>query len=107
MVLPNVSISVHSDASVGRTLRRYCNPELDKLLAASRRTVDRGQRKELYSRIQKILAEDAVYTSLWYRDNFVVIREEFQGFQIYAGGEYIALKDVEREESDVVSFLRP
>jgi peptide/nickel transport system substrate-binding protein len=91
----------------GANRGRYRNPELDDLLAASRRTVDRGQRKGLYSRIQKILAEDAVYTSLWYRDNFVVIREGFRGFQIYAGGAYISLKDVEWEESDVVSFLRP
>lgn len=91
----------------GANRGRYYNPELDKLLAASRRTVDRGRRRELYSRIQKILAEDAVYTSLWYRDNFVVIREGFRGFQIYAGGEYISLKNVEREESYVVSFLHP
>jgi peptide/nickel transport system substrate-binding protein len=91
----------------GANRGRYRNPELDELLAASRRTVDRGKRKRLYSLIQKILAEDAVYTSLWYRDNLVVIREKFRGFQIYAGGEYISLKDVEQEDGDVVSFLHP
>ena len=99
----------HSSSSPpnGANRGRYHNPELDKLLVASRRAVDKGRRRELYSRIQKILAEDAVYTSLWYRNNLVVIREGFRGFQIYAGGEYVSLKDVEREEGNVVSFLHP
>ena len=91
----------------GANRGQYRNPTLDELLTLSRRTVDRANRKELYSRIQKILAEDIVYTSLWYRNNLVVIREEFHGFQIYAGGEYISLKDVEREEGNVISFLHP
>ena len=91
----------------GANRGRYRNPTLDKLLTLSRRTADRTQRKELYSRIQKILAEDTVYTSLWYRNNLVVIREQFRGFQIYAGGEYISLQDVEWEQSNVVSFICP
>jgi peptide/nickel transport system substrate-binding protein len=91
----------------GANRGRYCNPTLDKLLTLSRRTVDRAQRKELYSRIQKILAKDTVYTSLWYRNNLVVIREQFHGFQIYAGGEYISLKNVKQEKSDVVSVIWP
>lgn len=91
----------------GANRGRYHNPELDKLLEVSRRTVDQIQRKRLYSRIQQILAEDAVYTSLWYRDNLVVMRKEFRGFQIYAGGEYKSLQDVYREEHDVVSSQRP
>jgi len=78
----------------GANRGRYRNPEVDRLLEASRRTLDKGRRKRLYSRIQKILAEDAVYTSLWYRDNLVVIREWFKGFRIYAGGEYTSLKDL-------------
>ncbi len=81
----------------GANRGRYHNTELDRLLEVSRRTVDQVQRKGLYSRIQKLLAEDAVYTSLWYRDNLVVIGEGFAGFQIYAGGEYRSLKDVFQE----------
>jgi peptide/nickel transport system substrate-binding protein len=79
----------------GANRGRYRNPEVDRLLEISRRTIDKGQRRRLYSKIQKILAEDAVYTSLWYRDNLVVIREGFNGFRIYAGGEYSSLKDLE------------
>jgi ABC-type transport system substrate-binding protein len=73
---------------------------LDRLLEVSRRTIDQARRKGMYSRIQKILAEDAVYTSLWYRDNLVVITEGLRGFQIYAGGEYRSLRDVFWEGND-------
>jgi peptide/nickel transport system substrate-binding protein len=78
----------------GANRGRYRNPDVDRLLEVSRRTIDKGQRRRFYSQIQKILAEDAVYTSLWYRDNLVVIREGFSGFRIYAGGEYSSLKDL-------------
>jgi peptide/nickel transport system substrate-binding protein len=91
----------------GANRGRYRNPKLDELLTLSRRTMDRAHRKELYSRIQKILAEDTVYTSLWYRNNLVVIRKKFHGFHIYAGGEYLSLKDVEQEKSDAVSVRYP
>jgi len=91
----------------GANRGRYHNPELDRILELSRRTVDQVQRKRLYGRIQQMVAEDAVYTSLWYRDNLVVMREEFRGFQIYAGGEYKSLQAVHREAHDVVSSQRP
>ncbi len=91
----------------GANRGRYRNPEVDRLLEESRRSADKGRRKRLYSRIQKILAENAVYTSLWYRDNLVVIREVFKGFQIYAGGEYTSLKDIYIEGGEVASSSRP
>lgn len=88
----------HSSSSPpdGANRGHYRNPEVDRLLDEARRTVDKERRKKLYSGIQKVLAEDAVYTSLWYRDNLVVITDGFEGFQIYAGGEYTSLKDLMR-----------
>ena len=91
----------------GANRGRYRNADLDSVLEISRRTVDQTRRKELYSRIQKILAEDAVYTSLWYRNNLVVIRKGFSGFRVYTGGEYRSLKDVFREEGYGASAARP
>jgi peptide/nickel transport system substrate-binding protein len=83
----------------GANRGRYSNAEVDRLLEQARRTCDQARRKALYGRIQKILAEDAVYTSLWYRDNLVVIKKGLSGFQIYPGGEFISLKDVSWEGS--------
>ena len=91
----------------GANRGRYRTAEVDRLLEQSRRTCDQAQRKELYSRVQKILAEDAVYTSLWYRDNLVVIKKGLSGFRVYAGGEFTSLKDVFWEGSDGASAAHP
>ena len=72
----------------------YSNRKVDSLLEKSRTILDPDKRKNVYSKIQKILAEDIPYTSLWYVKNIVVIRNCFQGFKIYPGGEYTSLKDV-------------
>jgi peptide/nickel transport system substrate-binding protein len=84
----------------GANRGRYRNAEVDRLLERSRRTIDQQRRKELYSRVQKILAADAVYTSLWYRDNLVVVKKGLAGFRIYTGGEFTSLQDVSWEGSD-------
>jgi peptide/nickel transport system substrate-binding protein len=110
VVDPDIFYYLFHSSSVppnGANRGRYCNPDVDRLLEASRRTVDWALRKGIYSRIQKILAEDAVYTSLWYRDNLVVIKKGFSGFHIYAGGEYRSLKDVSWEGSYGASAERP
>jgi peptide/nickel transport system substrate-binding protein len=91
----------------GANRGRYHNAEMDRLLEQSRRTCDQQRRKELYSRIQKILAEDAVYTSLWYRDNLVVIKKGFSGFRIYAGGEFTSLQAISWEGSYGASAQHP
>jgi len=91
----------------GANRGRYYNADVDRLLAQSRRLVDQGRRKELYSRIQKILADDAVYTSLWYRDNLVVIKKGFSGLRIYAGGEFTSLQDISWEGSYGASAALP
>jgi peptide/nickel transport system substrate-binding protein len=84
----------------GANRGRYGNAEVDRLLEQSRRIVDQARRKALYSRVQKILAADAVYTSLWYRDNLVVVKKGLAGFRIYTGGEFTSLQDVSWEGSD-------
>jgi peptide/nickel transport system substrate-binding protein len=110
VVDPDIFYYLFHSSSVppnGANRGRYDNVEVDRLLEQSRRTCDWVLRKGIYSRIQKILAEDAVYTSLWYRDNLVVIKKGFSGFQIYTGGEYRSLKDVSWEGSYGASAARP
>ena len=82
----------------GANRGHYRNEEVDRLLEEARSCLDQGRRKALYERIQRILAEDAVYTSLWYRDNLVVVRRRLRGFKIYPGGQYTSLKEAWVEE---------
>jgi len=86
----------HSDSMPprGANRGRYSNPEVDRLLELSRVTLDQHERAGIFSRIQKILAEDCVYVSLWYTDNVVVQKKSLSPFVIYPGGEYLSLAEM-------------
>src|SRR5512146_797154 len=64
----------------------YINPELDRLIQEGRQTVDQDRRKEIYARVQQILARDLPYINLWYLDNVVVHSRRVQDFQISPSG---------------------
>lgn len=59
----------------------YKNPELDKLLVAGRRTFDQEKRKEIYFKIQEILAEDQPYTFLYVPMSLPIVSSRFHGIK--------------------------
>ncbi|MFC1855586.1 ABC transporter substrate-binding protein [Thermodesulfobacteriota bacterium] len=97
IVDPDIFYYVFHTASfppAGANRNLYKNPIMDDLIEQSRREQDKKKRKELYSYIQRIAAEDIIYTPLWYVKNVVAINKKFKGFIIYPGGQYTSLKDV-------------
>jgi peptide/nickel transport system substrate-binding protein len=72
----------------GANRGHYRNPALDGLLDQARVEMDRDKRKEILSRIQKIVAEDEPYINLWYPDNVCVHRARITGIAIPPGGDY-------------------
>jgi len=82
----------------GANRGRYKNPEVDRLLELSRVTLDRAERKRLFSEIQKILARDLVYVSLYNHTDVAVIKKIFTGYEIYPTGEFRSLKKVQVSE---------
>lgn len=75
----------------------YSNQILDSLLVLGRITLDKGKRKEIYSKVQKIVSEELPYLSLWFDNNILVTQKDIEGFEIYSGGEWSSLKDVYRK----------
>ncbi len=59
----------------------YCNPELDELLEKGRYTLDKEKRKEIYYKIQEILAEDQPYNFLYIPMNLEAIHKRFYGIK--------------------------
>jgi peptide/nickel transport system substrate-binding protein len=86
----------HSDSlpPAGANRGRYRNAEIDDLLDRSRVELDSSARRGLFSRIQKILAADSVYVSLWYPDDIYALSDRFEGFEAFPGGQYTSLKKV-------------
>ncbi len=79
---------------VGANRSRYSNPEVDRLVDAGRRETDQTSRREAYQQIQRIVAKDLPYVSLWYLDNVVVFNKRIQGMKLYPSGEYDFLNDI-------------
>lgn len=63
----------------GLNFTHYKNPQLDKLLAAQRKTFDRVERKRLLFKIQEIMAEDVPYTFLYVADALPIVNSRFHG----------------------------
>lgn len=60
----------------------YRNAEMDELLLAARRTIDRAERARLYERALGLWRRDLPLIPLVHGDNIVVLRREVAGFRI-------------------------
>ncbi len=64
-----------------RNVYGYSNPELDRLLDQGRITVDYGQRKEVYDRVQEIIFQDVPVFYAWDRPFIYVTSNQFRGYE--------------------------
>ncbi|HKS68020.1 MAG TPA: ABC transporter substrate-binding protein [Candidatus Acidoferrales bacterium] len=72
----------------GANRGHYKNPQLDTLLDQARVEMNVQKRKEVLSKIQKILAVDEPYITLWYADNVVVHRKRLTNIVIPPAGDF-------------------
>ena len=82
----------------GANRGHYSDPDVDQWIEAARRTADRVTRKDLYGRIQKRLAEDLPYMSLWHPHNIVLMRKGLKGFVPYPTGDFRSMWKVYWEQ---------
>jgi peptide/nickel transport system substrate-binding protein len=81
----------------GTNRGRYRNAALDALMDNARTESDREKRRRLFSEIQKDVAEDAPYVSLWYLDNICVHRARISNVRLTASGDYDFLREIEAQ----------
>ena len=72
----------------------YSNPEMDRLVEAGMRTIDRDQRAKIYAQVQQLAADDLPYVSLWWVDNVAVMNRRLAGFESYPNGSLRSLATV-------------
>ncbi|MGZ4779190.1 MAG: ABC transporter substrate-binding protein [Thermoanaerobaculia bacterium] len=70
----------------GQNRGYYVNPRVDKLIEEGRSTFDRAKRKTAYDEIQRIVADELPYVSLYHRDNVAIMRKNISGFEMYPSG---------------------
>lgn len=66
--------------SAGANRGAYSNPEVDALLEAGEREGDPQKRRQIYSKVQKILARELPYISLWHEDNIAITAKDVSGY---------------------------
>jgi len=72
----------------------YSNPDMDRLVEAGMRTIDRDQRAKIYAHVQQLAADDLPYVSLWWVDNVAVMNQRLVGFESYPNGSLRSLATV-------------
>jgi peptide/nickel transport system substrate-binding protein len=72
----------------GANRGHYSDPDVDGWIEEARRVADRSIRKELYGCIQKRLAQDLPYVSLWHPHNIVLMKKGLKGFVPYPTGDF-------------------
>ena len=80
---------------MGGNRGHYRNSEIDALLDRARVESDQEKRRELFSKVQKIIAKDLPYFSLWFMDNVSVHRKRITDVQISPTGDFDFLRRIE------------
>jgi peptide/nickel transport system substrate-binding protein len=77
-----------------RNRGKYSDPQIDQWVEGARTAETEDEQKHFYSLIQKKVAEDCPYVSLWYESNVAVFRKELQGFELTPNADVRVLKNV-------------
>jgi len=90
-------LSSKSTAPGGANFTHYINPTVDQILSDAQATLDRAKRKELYFKLQDIIAADLPFSYVGATRSYVGVNKRVQGYQltIHSGsGPRTWMKDV-------------
>lgn len=77
----------------------YSNPEVDRLIDLATRSTDDDERRRYYGEVQKLVAEDVPYVSLWYKTNISVTQATISGLRLNATADFSSLKEARKGKS--------
>ena len=94
IVEPDIYYEVFHSASMppaGSNRGGYRNPAVDRLAERGRLTADPIERRGIYAELQRIVAEDLPYVSLWYPNNVVMLKRRVEDFVPSPSGDWRSL----------------
>lgn len=77
----------------GMDFRRWNNAEIDRLLDDGRTTLDRNRRKQIYDRVQTMMAEDPISIPLYAPNSLYSMNRKVRGFKPYPTGFMFGLRE--------------
>jgi peptide/nickel transport system substrate-binding protein len=93
---PDIFRLVYSSGAIppnGQNRSRYVNPQIDKLLIEAQ-TASMDRRKEIFSQVQKTLAEDLPQIYLWYPATVVIYRDRISNVKVDPSGDWSAIRNM-------------
>jgi peptide/nickel transport system substrate-binding protein len=74
----------------------YSNDVVDWLIDKGRTTMDKGERKSIYAKMNKIISDEQPYIFLWYPKSVVAVRDRVGGLLTEPGptGPFLYIEDV-------------
>ena len=75
----------------------FSDPEVDRLIDEASNATDYETRRQLYGKVQQLLADAAPYISLWHRTNFALAQPELEGIRLSPQGDFTFLRNVSRK----------
>ncbi len=74
----------------------FSDPRVDRLLDEATTSTDEARRRTLFNQVQRLIAEQAPYISLWCKTNVIVARRDLTGIRLLPTGDFSFLRDVSR-----------
>ncbi len=81
-VFASSAIPTEANHWVGGNRGGYVNPRIDQLTDAAASELDPAKRAALYGQVQRILAHDLPYVSLWHEDTVAVMSRRLRDFDV-------------------------
>jgi peptide/nickel transport system substrate-binding protein len=85
---------IPTETRPSRNRSRYSNKELDALIDEAINTFDREKGKQLYARVQEIVARDVPVLPLWYQANIVIAQKKVGNIKVDASGDWGFVKNL-------------
>jgi peptide/nickel transport system substrate-binding protein len=70
----------------------YENPQVDALIDQASRALDESTRRDLYRRVQQLVAADVPYVSLWAKTNVAVAQKNLEGVTLSPTADFSFLR---------------
>lgn len=78
----------------GRNRGHYQNAEVDALLERGRVSTDAADRKRIYSEVQRVVADELPYVSLWHPNNVSIVHRRVQGYRLHPQGGFNSFSEL-------------
>jgi peptide/nickel transport system substrate-binding protein len=81
---------------IGFNRGHYANPKVDDLITRASQSLNEAERRELYAEVQRLVAADAPYISLWAKTNVAVAQANLDGIALSPIADFAFLAHVRR-----------